>query len=230
VSVSLDSATVEVPPPFWYGVPHGYIRVNLYPSEEGLAEVVRQIRQLPDAERERAEKVLRLYGAVVAMMQKEDVLGCAVGVHPDDDGVDSLSVLTFSRAPMSGNDPLRVLTRMMADPGTGLEEFQPVELTAGVGFVAECERRVSAARSEADGDTSGHTVWQGMVAIPHKATSSVVVVQLVTPSVHLAEEYRSILVGVAHTVSFTDPNAPAPEAGGGGDLSGEAAAVRDVFG
>lgn len=229
MSTPLDSTTEEYVPPFWYGIPHGYLRVDLYPSEEGLAEVVRQIRELPEEARERAEKVLRLYGGVVGMMQTQKVLGCAVGMHPDDQGEPSMSVLTVSSVPMTGDDPLRVLTRMMAEGVDGTEEFQPVELPAGVGFVTEQVRRSPSPRASEDAEPTSEKIWQGVVAIPDKSTSSVVTVQLATPSVHLSEEYRGVLLGVAHTVSFTDPNAPEPAEGDGG-AGPTADAVRDVFG
>ena len=230
MSAAASEAGAAHPPLFWYAVPHGYLRVDLHPTEEGLAEVVRQLRALPEDLRRRAEQVLLLYAGVVSAMQRENVLGCAVGMHPDDEGAPSVSVLTLSSVPLHGDDPLRTLTRMMADSRTGAE-FQPVELSAGVGFVTERERRVPSPRQVADTDQpTTERVWQGVVAIPNRTTGSAVTVQLVTPSVHLAAEYRSILLGVAHTVSFTDPHAPGPRQDGGAADGSDAPKVRDVFG
>jgi hypothetical protein len=48
------------------------------------------------------------------------------------------------------------------------------------------------------------------VAIPVLRTSSIITVQLVTPAVELADDYRGVLLGVARTVTFDDPAAPDP--------------------
>ncbi|MEU5018395.1 hypothetical protein AB0G60_13390 [Streptomyces angustmyceticus] len=56
-------------------------------------------------------------------------------------------------------------------------------------------------------------------------------VQLVTPALELADEYRDVLLGVGHTVSFTDPS-PAERADGAGATGSGAAAdtTKNPFG
>ena len=54
-------------------------------------------------------------------------------------------------------------------------------------------------------------MWQGTVAVTGSGTPDIILVQLVTPALHLAVVYRDILLGVAHALTFTDPTKPAEE-------------------
>ncbi len=205
----LDIAAVEPKPAFWYGLPHGYQQVDLYPPPEGLAGVARQIKELPSELRDRADQVFRLYAVVVMMAQKQRVQGCALGMHPDDSGGFALSVLTVSSVPMPGMNPKLVLAKMLAD-GAGSDPddgLRAVELPVGTGFLSESVQTTVAPGVPPEGQEEPRhgTVWQGMVAIPDAGSSSVITVQLVTASVELADDYRAVLLGAARTVTFTDP-------------------------
>jgi hypothetical protein len=108
---------------------------------------------------------------------------------------------------------------MLAGAGTGPDKgIVPVKLPIGTGFLMESERRTVAPSAPPEGqeEPSEGTVWQGTVAIPDTRSSSVITVQLVTPSVGLADVYRGVLLGVARTVTFTDPAAPAEANGRSG--------------
>ncbi|WP_251070201.1 hypothetical protein [Streptomyces sp. ISL-96] len=109
-----DIAAVEQKPAFWYGLPLGYRQVDLQPSPAGLAEVARQINDLPSEVRDRADQVFRLYAIVVMMLQKQQVQGCALGMHPDDSGGSALSVLTVFQRSDARNEPQ---TRTHQDAG-----------------------------------------------------------------------------------------------------------------
>lgn len=208
----LDIAPPEPKPDFWYGLPHGYVRLDLQPTAEGLQEMSRQVNELPSEVRDRAAQVFRLYTVVVAMLQKHQVQGCAIGMHPDDNGNPSLSVLTVSTLSTPEANPKAALTRMLTNAGTVPGDgVVPVRLPIGSGFLIETERRTVAPVAPPVGEEEPQegTVWQGTVAIPDARSSSVITVQLVTPAVELADDYRGVLLGVARTVTFTDPMPPA---------------------
>ncbi|RRR84836.1 hypothetical protein [Streptomyces sp. RP5T] len=207
----LDTVAAEPKPDFWYGLPHGYLQLDLQPSPEGIQEVARQIRTLPDDVRDRADQVFRLYAFVLTMLRSQDVMGCALGMHPDEHGGATLSVLTVSTVPTSGANPDAVLLQMM---GTGADNgIVPVELPVGTGYLLETERTTVAPTAPPEGQEGPGlgTVWQGTVAIPVPRTSSIITVQLVTASVELADDYRGVLLGIARTVTFDDPAAPEPD-------------------
>lgn len=209
-----DTTEARPRPEFWYGLPYGYLQLDLQPSPEGLQEVARQLSALPDAVRDRADQVFRLYAFVLTMLRSQDVMGCALGMHPDEHGEATLSVLTVSTVPTSGAHPEAVLIQMLGDGGTGPDGgLVPVELAAGTGYVWETERTTVAPTAPPDGaeGPAEGTVWQGTVAIPVPRSSSIVTVQLVTPAVQLADDYRGVLLGVARTVTFDDPAAPEPD-------------------
>ncbi|MFF1303863.1 hypothetical protein [Streptomyces sp. NPDC058307] len=227
----------ERKPEFWYGLPYGYLQLDLQPSPEGIQEVARQLKALPDDVRDRADQVFRLYAIVLTMLRSQAVMGCALGMHPDDRGGSTLSVLTVSTVPTSGAHPEAVLLQMLGDSGTGPDNgIVPVELSAGTGYLWETERTTvapTAPPAGQEGPAEG-TVWQGTVAIPVPRTSSIITVQLVTASVELADDYRGVLLGVARTVTFEDPAAPAPveadNAPGPFSDSGSGAEERSPFG
>jgi hypothetical protein len=221
-------------PQFWYDLPHGYLQLDIRPSREQLDETARQILALPDDQRERADSVFRLYALVMWEMQQHRVQGCAIGLHPDDEGGTATSVLTVSSVGVEGVNPKAVLARLLAsgaggDSGTGVV---PVRLPSGPGFMTEAVRRSKVPGGAAQGADGPAEVpcWQGLVAIPDMRSSAIVAVQLVTPAVRLADDYRNVLRGVASTVSFTDPaltgtgERPEPEPGSA------AYAVRNDFG
>jgi len=214
-------ATVETEPKpeFWYGLPYGYLQLDLHPSPEGIQEAARQLSALPEGLRDRADQVFRLYAVVLTMLRRQQVMGCALGMHPDEHGGASLSVLTVSTVATSGANPAAVLLRML---GTGPDNgIVPVELPVGTGYLLETERTTLAPTAPPDGqdEPAQGTVWQGTVAIPVARTSSIVTVQLVTPAVELADDYRGVLLGVARTVTFDDPAAPGDVATGSGPFS-----------
>lgn len=233
----LDTAAAQPKPAFWYGLPHGYLQLDINPTAEGLDEVARQISELPEEPRHRADQVFRLYAIVVLMLQKHQVQACALGMHPNDNGDLTMSVLTVSTVPTPGGNPKAALTKMLtSDAGGGADNgIQPVELPIGTGFLMESERRTAAPGVPPEGQEGPleGTVWQGTVAIPDSRSSSVITVQLVTASLDLAEDYRGVLLGVARTISFTDPEEPAEAQTAGSGLfatSGFASEERSPFG
>lgn len=204
----LDIAPPEPKPDYWYGLPHGYVRLDLQSTAEGLQEVARQIHELPSEVRDHAEQVLRLYTVVVAMLRKQQVQGCALGMHPDDNGGSSLSVLTVSTLPTPVANPKAALTQILSRTGTGPDNrIVPVTLPVGTGFLIESEQRTIAPIAPPEGQEAPpeETVWQGTVAIPNMASSAVITVQLVTPAIELSADYRGVLLGVARTVTLADP-------------------------
>ncbi|MFI0510457.1 hypothetical protein ACH3Y9_10765 [Streptomyces sp. WSLK1-5] len=211
MSAFLDTVEAEPKPEFWYGLPYGYLQLDLRPTPEGIQEVARQLAALPEDVRDRADQVFRLYSVVLTMLRRQAVMGCALGMHPDEHGEPTLSVLTVSTVPTSGANPDAVLLQML---GTGPDNgIVPVELPVGTGYVLETERTTIAPTAPPEGQEGPveETVWQGTVAIPVPRTSSIVTVQLVTPALELADDYRGVLLGVARTVTFDDPAVPEPD-------------------
>ncbi|MFG2552359.1 hypothetical protein [Streptomyces sp. NPDC048581] len=232
----LDVAPPEPKPEYWYGLPYGYLKLDLQPTAEGLLEMARQINALPAEARDHADQVFRLYAVVVSMLQSQQVQGCALGMHPDDNGDPLMSVLTVSTLATPNGNAKAALTQMLAaGAGTGVGNgVVPVELAVGTGFLLESERSTVSpgAPPEGQDEPLEETVWQGTVVIPDTRSSSVITVQLVTPNVQLADDYRGVLLGVARTVTFTDPAGPAEANGASGPFGapGAGPAQKSPFG
>lgn len=235
MSTAQETSATKPAPAFWYDIPHGYLRLEIRPDRETLDEMARQILALPEDVRDRADQVFRLYAIVMWEMQKQRVQGCAIGMHPDDRGGAAMSVLTVSSVEMQGVNPKAVLATLMASGAgeTPDKGIRPVELPSGPGFLTESVERslVPGAAGEAGEGPADAPVWRGMVAIPDTRNSAAIAVQLITPSLELADDYRNVLLGVASTVTFTDPRLADGAADAAEAEPGTAAhAVRSDFG
>ncbi|GAA4787354.1 hypothetical protein [Streptomyces ziwulingensis] len=224
----------ETKPNFWYQLPHGYLELDFHPSEEGVAELSRQVGGLPQDARDRADQTFRLYALTALLLRNQPVAVYALGMHPGADGQASLSVLTISAISSKGANPVRVLAGMVTGhAGDGSRNgLQPVELPSGIGFLTERVRTTVAPGVPPEGRQGPleGTVWQGTVAVPEPRTSSIVTVQMVTSSVGLADDYRSILLGTARTLTFTDPTAEAAQGTGPAVTGSAGEAMKSDFG
>lgn len=173
----LDTVQAEPKPEFWYGLPYGYLQLDLQPSPEGIQEVARQLDSLPDGARDRADQVFRLYAVVLTMLRSQDVMGCALGMHPDERGEPTLSVLTAATVPTSGAHPEAVLLHMLGDGGTGPDHgIVPVELPVGTGYLWETQRTTVAptapptARKAPRREPSGRAPWRSRFPVPRRSS------------------------------------------------------------
>lgn len=220
-------------PSFWYGLPVGYISLALNPPAEQLMEVINQLRGLPEQQREEVDRALRLYAGIVNQLNTNRVQECALGMHPNDAGGFTTSVFTVSTLPTSGNAKLVVAGLAVNAADSRDEGTRPLELPCGLGYLSE--KRLAAPRSSRRpelNDTLPSHIWQGIVAVAPPSAPELIVLQLVTPDLDSADDYRNILLGIARTLTFTDPERAAaddksphePEAPTG------AAAIRNDFG
>ncbi|MGV9566441.1 hypothetical protein [Streptomyces sp. NPDC003480] len=221
-------------PSFWYGIPVGFMSLDLHPSAERLMEVVNQLRGLPEQEREEADRALRLYAGIVNLLNTNRVQECALGVHPDDSGGFTTSVFTVSTTLTMGNSSKLVVAGLAGSVAEGRNEgMRPLQLPCGVGFLSARRSPVprSSRRPQASNAALSH-IWQGTVAVAAPSAPELIVLQMVTPYLDFADAYQDILLGIARTLTFTDPSRATaddqdqePEA-----LTGAAAAMRNDFG
>ncbi|MEU3991184.1 hypothetical protein OG301_34550 [Streptomyces platensis] len=220
-------------PEIWYGIPHGYVQVDLDPPVEQIEELVQQVLALPDGLRAQAEPVVQFYAGFVTALNKQNARACLLGMHLDEYDEPATSVITFSTVPAHGTSAKAIIAGTAADTVDG--SAHPLELPAGLAYFSEEERRTPAPGRPAEGSDGPlmGDIWQGTVAVTGSGGSEIVVIQLVTSAVEMAEDFRNILLGVAHTLSFSDPSLSGDEAGTGArepEPDSVVAAVRSVFG
>jgi hypothetical protein len=229
----MSESAIEREPAFWYSIPHGYLQLDLNPPVERIEALIRQLLSLPGEMRYRAEEVLRFYAGVVTSFNANRVQACLVGSHPDEAGGVAFSVLTVSTVSASGANAKLVIAGLAGTAADSPDEgMRPLELPCGTGFLSEkklCTTAPGRAPEGSDTPPQG-LVWQGTVAVTGTGTPDIIMIQLVTAAVELADDYRAILLGVAHTVTFTDPSLP--EVGSNEDLEpgSVAASIRSDFG
>ncbi|MGX1760525.1 hypothetical protein ACWIG5_27020 [Streptomyces lydicus] len=230
------AGAVEKPvPEIWYGIPHGYVEVDLDPPVEQIEEMVQQVLALPDGLRMQVEPVVQFYAGFVTAINEQDARACLLGMHLDEYDEPATSVITFSTVPAHGISAKAIIAGTV---GSAADEVdggaRPLELPAGLAYFSEEKRHVPAPGrpAEGDGPLMGD-IWQGTVAVTGSGASEIVLIQLVTSAVEMAEDFRNILLGVAHTLSFTDPALSGNEADAGArepEPDSVVAAVRNVFG
>ncbi|MET9459111.1 hypothetical protein ABZY05_29195 [Streptomyces canus] len=216
-------------PVFWYGIPRGYLQLDLNPSSEQFELLAQQVLGLPAELREKADQVFRFYAGTLILLNQQQVQACAIGLHPDGRGGILSSVITVSSMSASGVDPkLVIATLVKSADETQDKHIQPLELACGTGFLFEEERITTAPGKSSDSSEEllDGTVWQGTVAVPAAASSEIVMLQLVTSEVDFVDDYRNVLLGFASTLTFTDPSFAETESRGGSS----AAQVRSPFG
>ena len=225
-----QEAASQSQPLFWFNMPRGFVQLDLNPSIERVEALVEQVLNLPDDLRGHAERVLQFWAGIITLMNANDVQVSAIGLHPDDNDGISFSVFTVSTVSTSGANPKLVLARLLE---TGAEikddEMRPLELPCGIGFLMEKERRTVAPRSvpERGNSIPEGTVWQGTVAVAGTGSSDITVLQLVTAALDLTEDYRNVLLGIAATLTFSNPLLQETE---NEALDSDSAAQRTPFG
>ncbi|KUM85401.1 MULTISPECIES: hypothetical protein [Streptomyces] len=219
----------QTKPAFWYGIPRGYLQLDLAPSSEHFELLAEQVLGLPAELREKADQVFRFYAGVLMLLNQQQVQGCAMGLHPDGCGGILSSVITVSSMSASGVDPKLVIAGLVKSADqTPEKHIQPLELPCGTGFLFEEERITTAPGKPSDGtdELLEGTIWQGTVAVPAVASSEIVMMQLVTSEVDFVDDYRNVLLGFASTLTFTDPSLVETES----RIGDSAAHVRSPFG
>ncbi|MDC2958767.1 hypothetical protein [Streptomyces gilvifuscus] len=221
-------------PSFWYGLPVGYMSLDLNPSAEQLTELINQLREVPEQARRETDRALRLYAGIINLLNSNNVQECALGLHPDEGGGLTVSVFTVSTVATPGNAKL-VVAGLAGSAASNCDEgVRPLVLPCGLGYLSE--KQVAAPRSTRRPDlnqTLPSRIWQSIVAVPAPGSSELIVLQMVTPDLHTADDYRNILLGIARTLTFTDPERTATDGTDAKDseaLTGAAATMRNDFG
>ncbi|MFJ9122393.1 hypothetical protein ACIRJO_43680 [Streptomyces sp. NPDC102394] len=207
------SAAQEVRnPSFWYGLPVGYMSLDLHPSAEQLTELINQLRGLPEQVQEEADRALRLYAGIINQLNANNVQECALGLHPDDAGGLTMSVFTVSTLATPGNAKLVLAGLASSTTNDRAEDTRPLVLPCGLGYLSE--KHLAAPRSSRRpelNETLPRHLWQGIVAVPAPSSAELIVLQMVTPHLGGADDYRNILLGIARTLTFTNPEQAASD-------------------
>ncbi|WP_158827838.1 hypothetical protein [Streptomyces sp. NRRL S-118] len=146
------------------------------------------------------------------------VMHASFGVHADEAAAPCISLLTLSDIDTGAPTPALAVAQCglrMAGPALG-------EVQAARFLTLPCERPAALttcllpAPPQRVSDVAGllpagAVVFQARVAIARPQGSRVVITDLTTTAVPMADEYTEIALGVAGTVSFVDPD-PRPQA------------------
>lgn len=213
------SAPASTPPrqpadSMWFWPPEGYFPIPLENWQQPLGRVWEALRDIPGAAQADPSpmQLLELFGGILGMLEKQGVIHVSIGAHPEEDGsAFMVSVLTVAEQPLEGIKPGLALAGALDALGAGgATEAAMVDLPCGPALLTDGIERVPAppTREGADPDDAEDRVWRGTVLIPNRTGSSVYLMQLTTAALAFEAEYREILLAMAHTVTFDDPEGP----------------------
>ncbi len=200
----------------WFWTPEGYFPVPLENWQQPLGKVWEALRDLPGAAQTdpSPQQFLELFGGILGMLERQDVIHLSIGAHPEENGSTFMvSVLTVAEQPLKGIKPALALAGALDALGAGGDtEATMVDLLCGPALLTDAIERAPAppTREGVDPDDAEDSVWRGTVLIPNRTGSSVYLMQLTTAVLAYEAEYREILLAMAHTVTFDDPEGPSP--------------------
>ncbi|GGT63397.1 hypothetical protein [Streptomyces purpureus] len=198
----------------WFRMPPGFVDVDVAELEDWGTRVLTELPSLfGDAAQctERMRETQALLG-VLSCLGDQGTMHAAFGVHTNADSDVCLSLLTFTDIDTGSPNPTvaaaHCALRMAAD---GMGELRTKNLVA-----LPCARPAVLATyhlgeppeqllQAAGLSTAGRAVFQARLSIARPQGSRMVVVDLTTTELSLADEYTDILLGIGHTVSFVDP-------------------------
>ncbi|MGI5404080.1 hypothetical protein ACQEVG_32430 [Streptomyces sp. CA-135486] len=207
--------TIEPQSTCWFRLPPGFI--DLEPGawdelearmSDGLA-FLHQDARLPGERSPRARVFLEL----LADLYDQGMMHLAFGIHTG--GSRGVCTSVFSLSDVPTNAATRVLAaaqcglQLVAHPFGTVLRRDLVDLPCGMPaalvtcLLPEPPDHVREKHAETPSDGSG--VFQARLGIARPSGSRVVLIDLTTTEVELADEYTEILLGIGRTVSFTDP-------------------------
>jgi hypothetical protein len=206
----------------WFRLPPGYLDIDL----DGLEDLRERLLTMPslfalapadwDRHRHATEALLHLL---------EDGLGqglmyAALGLHMQDSAETCVSVLTLSDVDSGAPTPsaaaaqcgLHMVTRSIGSVQQGrfveLPCASPAALSTALLPAPSDAVMASTGLPKVNGE-----VFHARLTIARPHGPRVVIIDLTTTAVSVAEEYTDILLGVGRTVSFVDPASPPRDQG-----------------
>lgn len=205
----IDDSARDPSSKLWYALPGGYfdIPLALLDADPGSAEgaYVEHIMGLvvdaaPEAERDRYLGAMRDMRFMVRQMRTEGVFGCSLGMHHADDGSSAVSVFTVALQDIEWAPPkviaLRAVSLRECPENVGVLSLPGRHPAA----VSDTVARVPAAEGLPSQD-----LYQCNLYVPAPSGTQLAVLTLSSPAVGSRREYRDMMEGIAHTVSFQDP-------------------------
>ncbi|WP_327678336.1 hypothetical protein [Streptomyces sp. NBC_00467] len=206
----MASATAVEPglAPLWFRLPPGF--VDLDPDElptirDQVVEDVAILCSDPSARDQRLLETDVLLN-LLSELPMQGITYLAFGLHTGGDAGFSTSVLSFAdvptNAPTSTMAAAQCALELVLNPLGSVVTRELLEIPCGSPAAL-----VTCLLPEPPTEVPGHKrdVFQTRLGVARPTGSHVVVVDLTTTTVELADEYTEILRGIGQTISFTDP-------------------------
>jgi hypothetical protein len=190
---------------FWFMRPPGFIPIDLGMDIHEIDEAYRRVTAgKPPAERLAFARPLVSMLTILAKLIEAKVRYFALGVHPDENGGESIATLGITIHAvddLNANFALARIASLMKSWGKDIETVE-IALPGGPGIVASA---VSEFTNLDVPEAARERIWQTRIMVPFPDGSRILALEITTVFPEQAQNYRDILIGVARTITFEPP-------------------------
>jgi hypothetical protein len=209
-------ATGTGAPLIHFARPPGFIPVEMDPDYPRMREMFAAgSAHLSQAEIDQWSDGLAAMAVVLAELRASNTVYYAVGAHPDGRGGVTTATMAItvvaSPLPVPDRDVIATTALQLLQVGstTGEVRTERLDLGCGPGVAIEDVVRFPAISGTGDtGAAASVAVARTRIAVPLPDGEALAVLDMATPFLDEAENYRDILYGVAHTIAFDTPAHP----------------------
>lgn len=196
--------------PLYFGQPIGYFPLDLENSESVVGAFLESFRaetDLSDHDRGLLIDGMEVMDAQMNAVKDAGGIYFAYGMHPDPQLGFAESYLTVYVREVEIGNPRAVLAGFAeaAAGEPGIKAVSRSEFAGGPAVIAEYERVLPAVSTDRVPTNERVALHQLRAGFSFPDGSRVVVVELTSRHTHLWDSYRNVLLGVADSVRFTDP-------------------------
>jgi hypothetical protein len=199
---------------FWIEMPQGYFPLPLTDTEDVLANAEANLRELaPPEQQDLLEAVIGTFTVLLDQLQQRNGVYCGLGWHQAEDGSIVSSSLVLSVQEMGEKRNPRLVLGDLVDLKAEAGEHGQADLVdLASGPVLFFESIITLQRPRLPnvdgpaGDAAGDAeVYQLSAMVPSDDGTRLVAVEFSTPYVSHGPQFRTMMVLMANSVSFTPP-------------------------
>jgi hypothetical protein len=213
---------------FWIEMPQGYFPLPLTDTDDVLATAEANLRELaPPEQQELLSAVIGTFSVLLDQLEQRNSVYCGLGWHAAEDGTIVSSSLVLSLQELGEKrNPRLVLGDLVGIKAEAGEHGQADLVDLASGPALFFESIVTLQRPQMPGETGpagDAEVYQLEALVPSEDGTKLVAIEFSTPYVSHGPQFRTMMVLMANSVSFTAPQ-------GSEDAGSTAQSINQILG
>lgn len=195
---------------FWIEMPQGYFSLPLTDTDDVLAAAEANLRELaPPRQQDLLSAVIGTFSVLLDQLEQRNCVYCGLGWHTAQDDTVVSSSLVLSQQEMGRKRNPRLVLKDLVDlkAKAGAQgQADLVDLANGPALFFESI--VTLQRPQlpgSQGPAGDAEVYQLEAIVPSEDGSRIVAIEFSTPQVPYGPQFRTMMVLMANSVSFTAP-------------------------